>query len=192
MFCTAQPSSSNRSQHDEHHDDRSAYTGSRSSTHSVAVQELEQPQSVETGSFTDFDAAAGPMAAQMAGQLVIVSAVTSSTGVLTAAQPSPSSHGDSSAAQPSSSTLPDGLPSPTSVEASLTSSVTSFSRCVELTAFLPWTLVLLVACMGSIVNCGNEESKCLQSPEYTEGLLPLSCNMSCFTMLLAACWQMQT
>lgn len=126
--CTTPPSSgpSQQQQNGEH---SASNSNSRSSTPSVAVQELEQPQGVGTGSFTDFDAAS-PMAAQLAGQLVIVSAATSSTGVLNPTQTS--AHGDSSAGQPASSMLPEGLPSPRSVEASLTSSVTSFSRCAEL------------------------------------------------------------
>jgi hypothetical protein len=129
VYCTAQPPSSGPSQQQQDGTHSASSTSSRSSTPSVAVQDIEQPQGVGTGSFTDFDAA-GPMAAQLAGQLVIVSAATSSTGVLNPAQTS--THGDSSAGQPSTSMLPEGLPSPRSVEASLTSSVTSFSRCAEL------------------------------------------------------------
>lgn len=142
MQCTAQPHNSGPSQQQQDESHSTSSTSSRSSTPSVAVQELEQPQAVGTGSFTDFDAA-GPMAAQLAGQLVIVSAATSSTGVLIPAQTSP--HGDNTGGQPASSMLPEGLPSPSSVEASLTSSVTSFSRCAQLncaavSCHLTWVL----------------------------------------------------
>lgn len=116
--CTAQPHQSQGSS------DFGTSTATSSGVNSpaVAVQEADTRDVVTTDNFSDLDAS-NPLAEQLAGQIVVVSAATSSTGVLNVAGTAPG--GNSSVAPPASPTLPEGLPSPATVDASLS---TGFGR----------------------------------------------------------------
>jgi hypothetical protein len=96
---------------------------STTSSTAAAVPEAATATVVTAGSFSEYDAAS-PLAEQLAGQLVVVTAATSDTGVLTSV--ATAAGGDSGAAQPASGALPEGLPSPVTVDASL--SAPTFGR----------------------------------------------------------------
>lgn len=98
-------------------------SSSTASSTAVAVQEVATADVVTACSFSEYDAAS-PLAEQLAGQLVVVTAATSDTGVLTSVVPA--AGGESSAAQPATGALPEGLPSPVTVDASL--SAPTFGR----------------------------------------------------------------
>jgi hypothetical protein len=121
VSCTAQPPKQLQTVSAEQHGDgtdSSISTSSRANSPAVAVQEVSTTDVVTAASsFSDFAATASPMAEQLAGQLVVVSATTpagSTAGTLTAA----GAH-DGSTASPA---LPQGLPSPVTIDASLSSS----------------------------------------------------------------------
>lgn len=122
VTCTAQPPKQLQLTRDQHGGSTdSSSSSSRANSPAVAVQEVSTTDVVTAGSFSDFAAAASPMAEQLAGHLVVVSATApagSTAGVLTAAG------ADGGTASPA---LPEGLPSPVTIDASLSS---SFGRCV--------------------------------------------------------------
>ena len=115
----------------EHESSSSKLTGNESTvaTVVVAAQEVEEAGVITATSYNDIDGA-GPLAEQLACQLVVVSAnsSSSSTSAIVAAE-HPSAVSSSSVQQPAGSVaLPEGLPSPRAVDASLQSSMISFSR----------------------------------------------------------------
>lgn len=126
VFCIAQPhhGSQVKLTEQESHTSSSTSSSNRNDALSVAVHTRHtETEIVTTSSYSDLDAS-GQLAEQLAGQLVVVNASSTSAAVVHATTTASSDI----AAQQGSSPLPEGLPSPRSLDASLRSSLTSFSR----------------------------------------------------------------
>jgi len=130
VFCLAQPHHGRQVKltEQESHTSSGSTTSSsnRNDALSVAVHTRHTAtEIVTTSSYSDLDAS-GQLAEQLAGQLVVVNA--SSTSAAVATTHATTAANSDIAAQQGSSPLPEGLPSPRSLDASLRSSLTSFSR----------------------------------------------------------------